>query len=84
MATVDQSPESLYSAWQSEYNAALVEADRKKLKERVEAAEQAIYQRLQQISQNSDDHTERNLIEDALNSLRVIKRDELGFPDWEK
>jgi hypothetical protein len=26
---------------------------------------------------------ERNVIEDALNSLRVIKRDELGFPDWE-
>jgi hypothetical protein len=84
MATEDQSPESLYSAWQSEYNAALVEADREKLKERVEAAETAIYQRLQQISQNSDHHTERNRIEDALNSLRVFKRDELGFPDWGK
>jgi hypothetical protein len=82
MATEDQSPESLYPAWQNEYQAALVEVDREKLKERVEAAETAIYKRLQQISLSSDHHTERNVIEDALNSLRVIKRDELGFPDW--
>jgi hypothetical protein len=84
MATKDQSPESLYPAWQNEYQAALAEVDREKLKGRVEAAETAIYKRLQQISQDSDHHTERNVIEDALNSLRVIKKDELGFPDWEK
>ena len=84
MATEDQSPESLYSARQSEYNAALVEADREKLKERVEAAETAIYKRLQQLSQSSDDLAEKQVIEDALHGLRVLKRDELGFPDWEK
>jgi hypothetical protein len=27
---------------------------------------------------------ERQAIEDALASLRVLKRDELGFPDWGK
>jgi len=26
----------------------------------------------------------RQAIEDALASLRVFKRDNLGFPDWEK
>jgi len=76
-------PEILYPEWQNEYQAALVELDREKLSERVEGAETAIYKRLQQISQSSDHFAERQVIEDALNSLRVLKRDELGFPDWQ-
>ena len=85
MATEDSSShEILYPAWQYEYQAALVVVDRQKLKQRVEAAETAIYKRLQHLSQNSDDFVERQVIEDALNSLRALKRDELGFPDWEK
>jgi hypothetical protein len=84
MATDDPSPKILYPAWQPEYQAALVEVDREKLKERVEAAETAIYKRLQQLSQNPDDSAERQVIEDALHSLRVLKRNELGFPDWKR
>jgi len=84
MATEDPYPEILYPAWQHEYKSAVVEVDRKKLKERVEAAETAIYKRLQQLSQSSDDLAEKQVIEDALHGLRVLKRDELGFPDWEK
>jgi hypothetical protein len=85
MATEDSpSPDLLYPHWQNEYQAALLELDREKLAARVAAAEAAIYQRLQNLSQNSDHHTERHVIEDALASLRLLKRDELGFPDWEK
>jgi hypothetical protein len=85
MATEDSpSPEMLYPTWQHEYQAALVELDREKLKGRVAAAETAIYKRLQQLSQSSDDFAERQAIEDALHSLRVLKRDELKYPDWEK
>ena len=85
MATEDPlSPEILYPAWQHEYRAAMTDVDRDKLKERVEAAEAAIYRRLQHLSQNSDDFAERQVIEDALRGLRVLKRDELGFPDWQK
>jgi len=85
MATEDPpSPEIVYPTWQHEYQAALVELDREKLKERVEAAEAAIYRRLQHLSQKSDDFTERQVIDDALHSLRVLKRDELKYPDWEK
>ena len=85
MTTEDpSSSEILYPAWQYEYQAALVEVDRQKLKQRVEAAETAIFKRLQQLSQNSDDFVEGQVIEDALSSLRVLKRDELGFPEWEK
>lgn len=83
MATDDQrSPEILYPTWQNEYQAALVELDRAKLSQPVAAAEAAIFKRLQQLSQSSDDFAERQVIQDALNSLRVLKRDELGFPDW--
>jgi len=78
------SPKILYPEWQNEYQVALLELDRKKLLERVKAAETAIFNRLQAISHSSDAHAERQAIEDALASLRVLKRDNLGFPDWEK
>jgi hypothetical protein len=50
----------------------------------VAAAKTAIFQRLQQISQSSDDQAERQAIEDAMAGLRILKRDSLGFPDWGK
>jgi hypothetical protein len=61
-----------------------VEFDREKLPERVAAAETSIYKRLQAISQSVDHRAEYQPIEDALGALRVLKRDSLGFPDWEK
>ena len=73
MATEELPPEILYPRWQHEYQAAMVELDCEKVARRVTAAETAIYTRLQEISQDSDHHTERNVIEDALASLRVLK-----------
>jgi hypothetical protein len=82
MATEDSpSPKIPYAEWQNEYAAALVELDREKLSQRVEAAETAIYKRLQAISQSVDHRAEHQAIEDALGALRVLKRDSLGFPD---
>jgi hypothetical protein len=85
MAT-DDSPSFriLYPHWQHEYQAAVLEVDRKKLPERVAAAEAAIYERLQQISQDSHHDTERRAIEDAMAGLRVLMKEKLDFPDWEK
>ena len=74
----------LYPQWQNEYAAALVELDREKLPERVAASEAAIFNRLQTISQSSDHRAEHQAIDDALAALRVLKRENLGFPDWEK
>ena len=71
-------PEILYSGWQKEYQAALLEVDPAKLGSRIEAAEAAIDRRLQQLSQNSDHHVERQVIEDALRSLRFLKRKKSG------
>jgi hypothetical protein len=61
-----------------------LELDTEKLRERVAAAETAIFNRLQAISRSSDAQAERQAIEDALAGLRVLERDNLGFPDWEK
>ncbi len=75
MATEDSpSPEILYRHWQKEYQSVLVESDRKKLPGLIETAEGAIYNRLLQLSHDSDHHTERQVIEDALQSLRFLKK----------
>ena len=74
----------LYPEWQHEYQAAVAELNRENLSARVVAAETAIFNRLQSISQSSHHQAERQAIEDALASLRVLKRDRLGFPDWKK
>ena len=80
MAT-DDSPSLpiLYPHWQNEYAAALVETNPQKLPERVEAAEAAIFKRLKHLPQDSDSYIERQVIEDALQSLRTLKKNELGF-----
>jgi hypothetical protein len=84
MDPVSPSPKILYPEWQHEYLAALIELDPKTLFERVMAAETAIFNRLQCLSHTSDSLAERQAIEDALAVLRSLKRDNLGFPDWEK
>ena len=74
----------LYPEWQAEYQAALLELDPKRLFERVTAAETAIFNRLQAMSHTSDGYAEQQAIEDALANLGVLKKDNLGFPDWER
>jgi hypothetical protein len=87
MTQQHSSPPNLhYPAWQRDYEASLREHDPKKLLERVHSAEAAIFNRLQQLAQNSEaaDHkAEQQAIADALNVLRLLKRDKLNFPDWE-
>ena len=70
--------------WQRPVHEALVELDREKLKVRVAEAEAAIFQRLQALSQNPDHSAELQALSDAVASLRVVKRETLDFPEWEK
>jgi hypothetical protein len=72
-----------YPEWQKVLQEALLELDTDKLKQRVAAAEIAIFKRLQAISRDRDRTAERQAIEDALASLRFLKRQSLDFPDWE-
>ncbi|MDQ6652392.1 MAG: hypothetical protein M3Y84_06580 [Acidobacteriota bacterium] len=76
--------ETLYPAWQREYQAARSERDPDKLLPRVMAAETAIFKRQQALAQKTGHEAERQAIEDALEGLRIVKKDVLGFPDWEK
>jgi hypothetical protein len=73
-----------YPEWQEPLREALLELDKDRLKARVAAAETAIFKRLQTISRTADNQEERQAIEDGLANLRVLKRDILGFPDWER
>ena len=77
-------PQILYPEWQPAYRAALLEFDPKQLMGRVTVAETAIFNRLQALSNSTDSKAERHAIQDALAGLRVLKREKLGFPDWEK
>ena len=87
MTQADSSPSNVrYPAWQRQYEAALHEPDLKKLLERVHTVEAAIFTRLQELAQsseNTDHKAEEEAIAEALRILRVLMRDKLEFPDWE-
>ena len=73
-----------FPTWQREYHAALVEVDPQRLQQRVVKAEEAIFTRLQALNDTPNAEAERQAIENAVAGLRVLKRDKLGWPDWEK
>ena len=66
-----------YAEWREPYQQALLELDQEKLSERIAATETAISNRLRAIAGDSNHHAERQAIEDALSSLRVLKRNSL-------
>jgi hypothetical protein len=79
---------SSFGSWRSEVQAAVDETRSEKLLERVHAAELAIFNRLHDLAKDKtpapSHHAEREALEKAAQTLRVIKRDRLGFPDWTK
>jgi hypothetical protein len=70
------------SDWQTLYLAAMMETDNTKLFPKLNEAEAAIFNRLQALSTAKNCQEERTALEDAIRGLRVLKRDQLGFPDW--
>jgi hypothetical protein len=69
-----------YLEWQREFEAALAEGDPQTLRQRVDAAEAAIFLR----AQNSVDREERQAMDAATQRLRAIQKIKLGYPDWNK
>ena len=67
-------PEITYPQWQPQVLAALTELNRGMLEERINAAEITLLKRWQAISRNPDHEPERIAIQDALASLRSLKR----------
>jgi hypothetical protein len=63
--------------WQEQYKAALLELRPEALQPRIEAAEAAIHQRLQELKDGGDGSSdERNKIADALRGLRTLAKTE--------
>jgi hypothetical protein len=71
-----------YPHWQREFEAALREGDPQSLRRRVDAAEAALFLRLQALAESAGGDEERRAIADAIGILRAIQKDKLGYPDW--
>ena len=80
----EHSSDLRFPEWQPQYQAALMELNHSKLLERVTEAEYAIYQRLQSFAGTPNGQSrfaELMAIEDALASLRLLKREQVDFPE---
>jgi hypothetical protein len=73
-----------YPHWQREFEAVLLEGDPQKLRQRVDAAEGAIFLRSQALGESAEGHAEQRAISDAIRTLRAIQTEKLGFPEWNK
>jgi hypothetical protein len=68
---------TMYFSWQEPYQAALVEVQPAELRRRIDAAEKAICQRVEQLKQaGTESGEELWAINDALRSLRVLAKAE--------
>ena len=62
------------SAWQTLYQAALFETDRRKIPARIALAEQAILTRVKELFVANGDHIEEDqVLDDALYALRALR-----------
>lgn len=68
-----------FPVWDKPYQEALQEGDAANLAAKVTAAEAAIFQRLQELGNSSDGHSETMAIEIALNALLAIKNEKLNW-----
>jgi hypothetical protein len=80
--TAQETPRSLKTtySWQREVEAALIEGDPKTLRQRVDAAEAALFLRSQALAGSALTHPEQQAISAAVRALRTIQRDKLGYP----
>lgn len=77
------SEETKYQEWQTALEEMRAEADPDKLSEKLQKVESLIQERLQDLYRKGDGTEEHKALKEALFTLRVIKRDKLGFPDWQ-
>jgi hypothetical protein len=71
-----------YPEWQGLLRDAILEFGPQELSTKVQKVETAIFERMQALSGDSDHHNERVALADALATLRILKNEKLGFPDW--
>ena len=71
-----------YPHWQREFEAALLEGDPQTLRQRVDAAESAIFLRSQALVESAQGKAEQQASSDAVRTLRAIQTEKLGYPNW--
>jgi Trp operon repressor len=71
-----------YPEWQIPLEGVITESEVEKLPSRIHAVEALISERLKQLDASKNGAAEREAINTALNILRTVKRERLGFPDW--
>ncbi len=71
-----------YPSWQSPLQEAILEFDPETLAEKIQEVETLMFERLQEISSESDHHAERQALSDATTILRRLKKAKLSYPDW--
>ena len=71
-----------YSEWQVPLQEVILELDLDKLPGKIQRLETLIFQRLQVLRSSNDGADERQAIADAVEILRTVKKERLGFPDW--
>jgi hypothetical protein len=72
-----------FPGWQAPLQEVILESDCEKLAEKIEKVEMLLFERTQYLRQGNDGQAEQMAINDALSLLRTIKRDRLGWPDWQ-
>jgi hypothetical protein len=73
-----------FPEWQEPLYAALQERDPQKLQECVFTLEEAITRRKKLLADSPDAEAEKQAIEDAIHTLKVIQVEKLNYPDWVK
>lgn len=69
--------------WQAVLRDLKQESDPEKVSERLQQVEALILERLRDLHRKDDGSKENEALKEALFTLRMIKRDKLGFPDWQ-
>jgi len=72
-----------YPKWERQFQEVVLELNGEKLVAKIQTLETAIFVRLQELKSDSDHHTERQAIADALSTIRVLKKNKVSRPDWE-
>jgi len=70
-----------YPSWQKPYQEALIESDPEILQKKIEATENAIFLRFQELAgMNGLGQGERAALNDALRALRTLQTERLHYP----
>ena len=73
-----------FPKWQTPFQEALLEFDVDKLADKIQEVEALVLVRLQELASDADHHEERQAIDDALCTLRLLKNEKLAYPDWKR